>query len=71
MGRTKKVGSTGRFGPRYGRKTRKKVRVIEESMNRNKECPECGKKTLKRLAQGIYECSKCNAKIAGKAYTLK
>jgi large subunit ribosomal protein L37Ae len=69
--KTKKAGITGKYGPRYGRKTRKKIRVVEAQKRASRECPECEKKTIKRVAQGIFECKKCGAKIAGKAYTLK
>jgi len=32
MARTKKVGVTGRFGARYGRKAKRTVKKIEENM---------------------------------------
>ena len=32
MARTKKVGITGRFGARYGRKAKRSVKIIEENM---------------------------------------
>ncbi|MBN1924031.1 MAG: 50S ribosomal protein L37ae [Nanoarchaeota archaeon] len=68
---TKKVGSAGRFGPRYGAKIRKAVATIEKSQKSRQECPVCRIGSMKRLSKGIYQCKKCNAKIAGKAYTLK
>lgn len=68
---TKVSGVSGRYGVRYGRKIREKVKLVEESKKASKECPECGKKGIKRLSKGIYECSKCGAKIAGKAYTVQ
>lgn len=71
MARTKKAGTAGRLGPRYGRKTRYKVRTVEKEQRGKQECPNCGKKQIKRLARGIYTCKSCNAKITGKAYTIK
>lgn len=34
MARTKKVGITGRFGARYGRKAKRSVKIIEENMKK-------------------------------------
>ncbi len=66
---TKKVGSTGRFGPRYGTKTKKVVLDIEKK--KDKTCPYCERTTLKRLAAGIWYCRKCKSKFAGAAYFPK
>jgi large subunit ribosomal protein L37Ae len=68
MGRTKKVGSTGRYGVRYGAKLRRRVLDID---NRRKEpirCPSCATKALKRKAVGLWKCSKCDLLFAGGAY---
>ena len=35
MARTKKVGITGRFGARYGRKAKRTVKSIEENMKKD------------------------------------
>ena len=67
---TKKVGSAGRFGPRYGSKIRKTVRNIEVEQKKKQHCTVCKTGVVKRLSKGIYLCKKCKAKIAGKAYTL-
>jgi len=32
------------------------------------DCPVCLKKTLRRTATGIWTCTKCGNKMAGKAY---
>ena len=66
--RTKKVGSAGRFGSRYGVKIRKKVLKIEEKQKQNHTCPNCSKKTLKREVAGMYKCDSCSLTIAGGAY---
>ncbi|MDP7621026.1 MAG: 50S ribosomal protein L37ae [SAR324 cluster bacterium] len=65
---TKKVGSTGRFGPRYGRKIRNKVKAIEAVSKAKHPCLKCQMKSAKRTATGVWECSKCGAKYAGGAY---
>ena len=68
---TKKVGSTGRFGPRYGTKTKKMIRRIEKKKKEKLICPYCERSTVKRVAAGIWYCKKCKAKFAGGAYFPK
>ncbi len=63
-----KVGSAGRFGPRYGRKVRAQIAEIERLQRTRQPCPACLKLGLKRLAKGIWSCPKCGLKFAGKAY---
>ena len=68
MGRTKKVGSAGRYGPRYGLKLRKKLLEVESKQRKKHVCRFCKKKGVKRVAAGIWECSRCGNKFTGKAY---
>jgi len=65
---TKKVGSTGRFGPRYGTRTKKMIAAIERLQRARHECPRCERKSVKRVAAGVWECGKCGLKFAGGAY---
>lgn len=65
---TKKVGSSGRFGVRYGGRIRLKVAEIEKKAKSSYECPTCKKPKLVREAKGIWVCKKCGHKTAGKAY---
>lgn len=51
MARTNKVGVTGRFGPRYGRKAKRTVKTIEENMKKNHTCPQCDRPGVKGLLQ--------------------
>ena len=68
MSKTKKVGSTGRFGVRYGLKLRQRVLDVEKQQKQKHKCPYCNKLKVKRIAAGIYTCKKCNSKFTGKAY---
>ncbi|ADP77625.1 LSU ribosomal protein L37AE [Methanothermus fervidus DSM 2088] len=68
MGRTKKVGITGRFGPRYGMKIRRAVKRIEEKMKEKHICPYCEMPRVKRISRGIWKCKKCGAVFTGGAY---
>jgi large subunit ribosomal protein L37Ae len=69
MGRTRKVGSAGRFGPRYGRRVRATVAEIEALQRQKHVCPRCNLPHVKRLAKGIWICKKCGNKFAGGAYS--
>ncbi len=65
MGRTKKVGSTGRFGTRYGATIRKRVRKIDDSLKSRYECPSCGSVKVKRVSIGIWQCNFCGFRFTG------
>lgn len=69
MRKTKKVGSTGRFGPRYGRRIKVALEKIEKKQRATYTCPYCKRKSIRRIAAGIWKCRKCNVKFAGGAYT--
>ncbi len=69
MARTKKVGSTGRFGARYGAKLRRRVLDIEKRQHAPHRCPACATRaSLKRHAAGLWKCKKCDLVFAGGAY---
>ena len=55
--KTKKVGSAGRFGSRYGTKTKKIINKIEK-LYKKQVCPYCMNKSVKRVASGIFLCNK-------------
>lgn len=71
MAKTKKVGSAGRFGIRYGRKIRQRVIKVEKELKAKHKCPQCLKPSLKREKAGVWFCKKCGLKLAGKAYKPK
>lgn len=65
MGRTKKVGSTGRFGTRYGATIRKRVRKIETVLKSKHKCPSCDSPKVRRVSIGIWECKFCGFRFTG------
>ena len=71
MSRTKKVGSAGRFGSRYGKKLRDRIKAIEAKSKKKYKCPKCSRVAVVRTAVGIWVCKKCNAKYASGAYEFK
>ena len=66
--KTKKVGSTGRFGPRYGSQLKKRFLKVEQNMHATHRCPNCASQTVKRKSVGIWTCKKCGLNFAGGAW---
>jgi large subunit ribosomal protein L37Ae len=67
----RKSRSAGRFGTRYGTKNRKLVADIEEKMHGDYPCSRCGAERVKRIATGIWKCTKCEATFTGGSYVLQ
>ncbi len=67
--KTKKVGSSGRLGARYGWKLRKQARAVYDKSRATYECPQCGRMALRRAGTGMWKCSKCGSIFAGGAYS--
>jgi len=67
--RTKKVGSSGRFGARYGRKVKLNLKKAESRQRKAYRCPECRAYKIGRVSAGIWSCRKCGLTFAGGAYT--
>ena len=68
--RTKKVGTTGWMGPRYGIRIRRRVLEIDRSRRKAAACPRCSTATLHRVASGIFECRRCGTRFASNAYVF-
>ena len=68
--RTKKVGTAGRLGPRYGVKVRRRIAEIEAQGRGRHECPNCRSTAMARDATGIWTCKHCGRKTASSAYNL-
>ncbi len=69
--RTKKVGSTGWMGPRYGIKIRRRVQDIDRTMRADYACPKCSTLTVRRVASGLFECRRCERTFASDAYAFR
>jgi large subunit ribosomal protein L37Ae len=66
--RTRKAGSVGRFGPRYGVRIRRRVQEIEEGLRQRHECPRCAAIAVRRDSTGVWACRRCGYVFAGGAY---
>jgi large subunit ribosomal protein L37Ae len=66
--RTKKVGSSGRFGARYGRKIKLNIKKTEQSQRKKYRCPDCRAQKIQRVSAGVWSCRKCGLTFAGGAY---
>src|SRR5207253_684027 len=68
MSHTKKAGTAGRFGARYGGLARKQVATIEKVQKAAHPCERCGHASVFRESTAIWTCRKCGFSFAGGAY---
>ena len=68
--RTEKAGPTGWMGPRYGIRIRRRVVEIDRVRTAPSPCPRCATVTLRRVASGVFECSRCGTRFASNAYAF-
>jgi large subunit ribosomal protein L37Ae len=66
--KTKKVGPTQGFGPRYGSTVRKRYIRVIAGLKKAHRCPQCGFVRVKRESVGVWKCKKCDYTFAGGAY---
>ncbi|WP_455393231.1 50S ribosomal protein L37Ae [[Eubacterium] cellulosolvens] len=66
--RTKKVGTSGRYGARYGVKLRRQISTLESRQKKKHICPECKYSSVKRASTGIWVCRHCGYTFTGGAY---
>ncbi|MBR9700516.1 50S ribosomal protein L37ae [Candidatus Woesearchaeota archaeon] len=66
-----KKGVVTRFGPRYGRTTREQLGKVESQYKGKQKCPHCSYTAVKRLAAGIWHCTKCDTKFTSRAYGVR
>lgn len=65
-----KLGIAKKFGTRYGATPKHKYAKIEKEKSKIHKCPFCSYAGVKYVAVGIWQCDKCNAKFASKAYNI-
>jgi large subunit ribosomal protein L37Ae len=70
MAKLKILGSSARFGVRYGVSVRRKIDEIEGKQKKKQHCIFC-MGIAKRISKGIWVCKKCGKKFAGHAYYLE
>ncbi|HKZ87944.1 MAG TPA: 50S ribosomal protein L37ae [Candidatus Bathyarchaeia archaeon] len=68
MPKTKKVGPTRGFGPRYGSTVRKRYIKVIAGLKTAHKCPQCGFVKVKRRSVGVWKCGKCDYTFTGGAY---
>lgn len=68
MVRTKKVKQAAKFEARYGLRVRRAWLEIDVLQRQKYLCKRCGKRTVKRIGSGIWECKHCGYKFAGGCY---
>jgi large subunit ribosomal protein L37Ae len=68
--KSKKTKSAGRFGAKHGRAVRAKLVKVESKQRQKQRCPFCKKPGVKRLANGIWKCKKCDKKFASNTFHL-
>jgi large subunit ribosomal protein L37Ae len=67
----KKIKASGRYGAGYGRRLRKRLNEVEDSQRKKQQSPFHVRGTAKRIAMGIWKCTKTGKVFAGNAYSLR
>ncbi len=57
-------------GVRYGAELRKRARDVDRQRSARYPCPTCGKDSVKRKGNSLWECRSCGSRFAGGAYSL-
>ena len=70
MAKKQGLGSTRRFGPRYGRTVKHKLAKIEAQQHSRHTCPYCSRQAARRKSVGIWHCGKCDSTFAARAYMI-
>ncbi|HLC68010.1 MAG TPA: hypothetical protein VJI12_03970 [archaeon] len=55
----------------YGKKLRVKIREVEKKSKKLYKCPSCSRVAIRREANGVWKCKKCEKKYASGAFEFK
>jgi large subunit ribosomal protein L37Ae len=69
-GRTKGSTTLKGLGIKYGATVRKRYGKVYRTLHQKRRCPSCGSQRFSRVASGIWNCPKCNFKVASGAYDV-
>jgi len=69
--KTKKIKASGKFGAGYGVRVRAEYNTIEAVQRKKQESPFHPKGKAKRIAAGIWKCTRTGKVFAGPAYSLE
>jgi large subunit ribosomal protein L37Ae len=69
--KTKKIKAAGRFGPGYGVNVRTRLNAVESIQRKKQQSPFHPKGKAKRIASGIWKCTRTGKIFAGPAYHLQ
>ncbi|MFZ0697657.1 MAG: 50S ribosomal protein L37 [Nitrososphaeraceae archaeon] len=59
------------LGVKYGATVRKRYGKVYSTLKQKRRCPKCASLQFHRIVVGIWQCPKCNYKVAGGAYTVE
>lgn len=68
--KTKKIKAAGRFSGGIGVKARSRFNKVMATQSRRQTSPYYAKARAKRIAAGIWKCTKTGKVFAGNAYAL-
>lgn len=52
----------------YGKKIRQAVSEANKKSRKKYKCPSCSRTSIRRVANGVWQCRKCSAKFASGAF---
>jgi len=59
-----------KMGVRGGAELRKRAADVDKQKRSRYACPKCGKMSVKRKSNAVWQCNSCSATFAGGAYSL-